>query len=199
VGNETFESEIVKVAEIGYRVQLTRGVSFSATAFRHEYPNLRSIDLSPAFRPIFANTIEGSTQGIEAWGSYRVSPQWRLTGGFVDQRNHRNVIPGQRDLGGLASLGNDPKRTALLRSAWDITPRHDLDLTARHVSELGDGVLPGYTVLDARIGWRPLPGLQLSLVVQNAFDRNYAEWGAAPAARALLERSVLLKAEWRPR
>jgi iron complex outermembrane receptor protein len=199
VSNETFAAEVVKVAEIGYRGQLSTELSFSATAFHHEYPNLRSVDLSPALRPVFANTIEGHTDGVEAWGSYRVMPKWRLTGGWVEQRQRRNVIAGQRDLGGLALLGTDPKRTAQLRSAWDITPRHEIDFAVRHVGELGDGVVPAYTVADARIGWRPIRGLELSLVVQNLFDRDYSEWGAAPAARALLERTFLLKAEWKPR
>jgi len=85
----------------------------------------------------------------------------------------------------------------MLRSSWDITPRHDLDLALRHVGELGNGVLPAYTVLDLRVGWRPMRGLELSLVVQNALDRDYSEWGGAPSARALLERSVLLKAAWK--
>jgi iron complex outermembrane receptor protein len=199
VANETFESEIVKVAEIGYRTQVSAEASFSATIFHHEYPNLRSVDLSSSFRPVFANTLEGHTDGIEAWGSYRISPRWRLIGGFVEQRHKRNVIAGQRDLGGLASLGTDPQRTAQLRSAWDITPRHEADFTVRHVGPLGDGQVPGYTVVDARLGWRPVRGLELSLVVQNAFDRDYSEWGATPGARALLDRTFLLKAEWKPR
>jgi len=108
------------------------------------------------------------------------------------------VIPGQRDLGGMASLGVDPKRTALLRSSWDVTPRHLIDLSLRHSGELGNGVVPGYTVFDARFGWRPTRALELSLAVQNALDRDYSEWGSTPAARALLARAFFLQLSWRP-
>jgi iron complex outermembrane receptor protein len=197
VGNETFESEIAKVAELGYRAQLSDALSLSVTAFHHDYPNLRSVDLTPNFRPTFANTIEGKLDGVEAWASYRVDATWRLSGGFVAMNERLKVIPGRRDLGGLASLGTDPKRTALLRSGWDITPHHELDLALRHVGELGTGVVPAYTVLDARFGWRISPALELSIAVQNAFDRAYTEWGAAPNARALLERNVFVKLAWK--
>ena len=197
VANETFESEVARVVELGYRAQLSAELSLSATVFHHDYPNLRSVDLSPALQPAFANTIEGKTSGVEAWASYRVTPKWRLSGGLVEIHHRRSVIPGQRDLGGLASLGTDPKRTALLRSTWDFSPRHGLDLALRHVGELGAGVVPAYTVLDARLGWRPRPGLEISFVVNNAFDRDYSEWGAAPGSRAVLERSFLVRAVWR--
>ena len=196
LGNDTFASEIAKVAELGYRAQLSPDASFSATLFHHEYPNLRSV--APLGAQLsFANDIEGKTNGIEVWGSYRVTPAWRLTAGLVEMHHRRTVISGRRDLGGMASLGTDPKRTAQLRSAWDFSERFGFDLAVRHVGELGAGVVPAYTVLDARLGWRPRPGLELSFIVRNALDRDYSEWGAAPTSRALLERNFMLRAVWR--
>ncbi len=196
-GNDTFDSEVANVAELGYRAQLSDGLSFSATAFHHRYPNLRSIAFSAAGTPIFANDIEGRMSGLEAWASWRVTRGWRLSGGGVLMNRHLEVVSGRRDLGGIVSLGTDPKRTALLRSGWDMTPRHELDLTLRHVGPLGNGVVPAYTVLDARLGWRLVPDVELSLAVQNAFDRKYSEWGAVPASRALLERNAFMKVTWR--
>lgn len=194
MGNDTFESEIANVAEAGYRAQLSAAGSFSITAFHHDFPNLRS--LSPPGRTL-ANNIEGRTSGVEWWGSYRLSPGWRLSGGATLMSHRRQVKPGQVDLGGLASLGNDPKRTAQLRSSWDLGARHEIDVAVRHASALPNPALPAYTVVDARLGWRFSPALELALEVQNLLDHKYSEFGLA-ANRALLERSVFLRVRWRP-
>jgi iron complex outermembrane recepter protein len=196
-GNDTFKSEIANVFELGYRGQLTPSASLSLTAFHHDFRDLRSIELSPEGLRILANGIDGRTTGIEGWGDYRFTASWRLTGGFVLMNERRTVKPGHIDLGGLPALGNDPRRTAMLRSLWDFAPRHEFDLTWRYVSELPNPVVPSYSVVDARIGWRVSKSLDLSLLVQNAFDRKYSEFGA-PDARAVLERSYFLKVTWTP-
>ena len=196
VGSETFDAEVANVAELGYRAQLTPRTSFSATAFHHDYPNLRSIRLTAA-GPTFANDIEGTVSGIEAWGSMRFTPAWRIAGGFVFQDVELKVKAGQVDLGGMSSLGNDPKRKALLRSSWDVTSSIEADLAVRHVGRLPNPFVPSYTVVDARIGWRPSRSLDISLVVQNALDKEHAEWGA-PASRTVFERTVMLRAAYRP-
>ncbi len=197
IANETFDSEVLKAAEVGYRAQANADLSYSATAFYHEYPNLRGVDLNGNFQPVFANTLEGRSHGLEAWGSYRAAPAWRLSGGFVAMSSTIKVIAGARDLGGRAALGDDPKRTALLRSSWDLTPRHALDLALRHVSALPLSGVPAYTTLDARIGWRVSRALELSVAAQNLLDRDHAEWGSA-GARAAQERAFFVKLAWRP-
>jgi iron complex outermembrane receptor protein len=191
VGSPIFESEIANVVEIGYRAQLTDGVSLSATAFHHDYPNLRSIRIVSG-APSFANDIEGRMQGIEAWGSWRVSPSWRLSGGLVAQDIERKVKGGAVDLGGLASLGNDAERWASVRSNWSPTSAIDVDLAVRHVGRL-QSVVPGYTAVDVRLAWRPWRNLELSLTAQNAADREYYEW----SNRVLNERNVFVKLTWR--
>jgi iron complex outermembrane receptor protein len=195
-GNDTFRSEIANVLELGYRAQVSADASFSLTAFHHEFSRLRSIELSPEGLRVIANGIEGRLTGIEGWGSYRVVPSWKLTGGFVVLDQKLTVSEGHVDLGGLPALGNDPKNMVKLRSAWDITPRHEFDLSARYVGALPNPAVPAYAVVDARLGWRVSKSLELSLTVQNAFDRNYAEFGA-PATRAMFERNFFVKATWK--
>ena len=196
VGNETFESEVANVAELGYRVQLSAMASFSATLFYHRYPNLRSIAPTAAGL-VFANDIEGTVRGLEAWGSWRLSPALRLSGGFVVQDVDMAVKSGAIDLGGIPQLGNDPSNKALARASWDITRRHEMDLTVRHVGKLPSPPVPAYTVVDLRVGWRPVPAVDLSLIVQNLLDKEHAEWGA-PANRASFDRSVMLRVTWKP-
>lgn len=192
MGNDTFQSEVAKVIEGGYRAQVTDAGSLSITAFHHVFPNLRSI--SPPGR-FLANGIEGRTTGIEGWASYRFNPGWRVSGGATFMNHTRKVKPGEVDLGGLPSLGNDPRRTGQLRMSWDATPRHEVDVAVRHASDLPNPSIPGYTVVDARVAWRLLPSLELAVEVKNLLDREYSEFGA-PANRAIFERAVFLRARW---
>jgi iron complex outermembrane receptor protein len=194
-GNESFQSEVANVAELGYRAQLTKSASLSLTAFHHRFPNLRSVEPTTA-GPTIANGIEGRLNGLEGWGSFRATPTLLLTGGFVVMDNNLKLRPGAVDTGGFGALGNDPKRTAMLRASWDFSARHDLDVTMRHVGALPDPAVPAYTVLDARLGWHVSKSLELALGVRNATDRKYAEFGSL-AARAVFERAVFFKAIWK--
>ncbi len=193
-GGAGFESEVANVVEIGYRAQISSAASFSITAFHHRFPNLRNIEASAA-GPIIGNGVDGRTTGIEGWGNYWLGPGWRLAGGFVAMNQDLRVKPGLPQIGGFSSIGNDPRRSAQLRSSWDLTPRHELDIAVRYVGRLPDPAVPGYTVADARFGWRIRKGLEVSLVAQNLFDRKYSEFGTL-ANRAELERSFFVKVLW---
>ncbi|MBC7803075.1 MAG: TonB-dependent receptor [Candidatus Parcubacteria bacterium] len=194
-GGPGFESEIAYVAEIGYRAQPFANLSFSITAFHRDFDRLRSTEPSPA-GPVFANKIEGRTDGLEAWGTFSVSRSWRLNAGYSQQTQKRRLVDGSTNVAGLAALGNDPNYWWLLRSSWDFGPRHELDVTIRRVGGLPNPVVPPYTAVDARMGWRIVPGVELSLTAQNLFDRRHPEWGVAPG-RPEFERAVFAKVLWR--
>jgi iron complex outermembrane recepter protein len=195
IGNDTFMAEIANVAELGYRTQLSDRSSLSLTAFHHRYPNLRSVEpATPA--PTFGNGIKARTSGLEGWGTWRVTTSWRLDGGFVLLREHFEVKPDSRDLGGASQLANDPRQTAQLRSSWDIVRAVEVDVAARYMGKLPNPVVPAYTVVDARIGWRVTRDFDLSLVLQNALDREHAEAGTEPT-RAVFGRTYLIKAQWK--
>ena len=54
---------------------------------------------------------------------------------------------------------------------------------------------PAYTAVDARIGWRPVPKLELSLIGRNLTDGRHVEFGMDPFfTPADVRRTVLLKA-----
>lgn len=55
--------------------------------------------------------------------------------------------------------------------------------------------LPGYAALDARFGWRVSPTLDVSLVVNNAFDKEHAEFSGNGAQ---IGREWLVKLTWSP-
>ena len=195
-GGPNFRSEVSNVLELGYRAQASRTLSYSITAFHHDHDRLRSFEVQPG-GAVLANRMEGTTKGVEAWGSYRVTPAWRLDAGWVEMRQSLRAEPGSTSTVAAAGLGNDPRRWITLRSSFDVTPRHELDVMARYVGELPNPQVPSYTAVDARLGWKVTRELQLSLLLQNLFDRGHPEWGAA-AARAEYRRGVFFKVLWRP-
>jgi iron complex outermembrane recepter protein len=46
---------------------------------------------------------------------------------------------------------------------------------ARYTSAANDAQVPGYTVVDANLGWQVLPDVRLGLQLNNLFDRQYAQ------------------------
>ena len=191
--NPDFVSEIANVAEIGYRGNIAPTMSLSVTAFLHRFTKLRTLEPAGA-QLVFANGGEGRVRGVEAWGDYRPSSTWRLVWGLTWMQQESTLEPGRVNLTDNA-LGNNPRRTASLRSQWNLTRSVELDLHARYVSDLPNPATPDYTELGARLGWRASKDLELSLVVNNAADHEHAEFGP-PAARAVFGRSWLAKAVW---
>jgi iron complex outermembrane receptor protein len=57
-------------------------------------------------------------------------------------------------------------------------------------------VVPAYTAVDVRWGWRASRRLEVSLNVQNLLDARHVEFGA-PAAASQLRRGAWLKLQWR--
>src|SRR3569623_1416044 len=74
-GGPNFHSEVSNVYELGYRLQPADDkYSFSATAFYHQHDGLRSFDPGPGgFGGELENNIDGHTDGVEVWGSNRVT------------------------------------------------------------------------------------------------------------------------------
>ena len=194
VNNDSFESEVANVAEVGYRANVSRMMTLSLTAFHHRFTALRTLEPAAAGSFMLANGGEGRVTGLEGWGDLRPSSAWRIAWGFTLMRDRFELAPGRVNLT-ENPLGNNPRRTASLRSQWNVGPRVELDLMLRYVSRLPNPEVPPYTELNARIGWRAMRNLELSLAATNVLDREHPEFGV-PNARAVFERAVLAKAEW---
>ena len=114
----------------------------------------------------------------------------------MHQRQNYQASPGTAPLGGVATLGNDPRNRWTVGSSMDLGANMELDLHLRHVSTLPSPVVPSYTALDARWGWHVRPDLELSLTLRGLGQSSHPEWGS-PANRVEFDRSAVLKAVWR--
>lgn len=194
-GGREVRSEVADVFEIGYRGQPAHGLSYSVTAFHAEYDHLRTQEIAPSGTFLtFANEMEGKATGIESWGAYQATPDWRLSAGFTALNVRFRLKPGSNDARAPNAAGNDPEHTWHLRSTLSIAPDRELDVIARYVAELENRAVPSYTALDARFGWKLRPGLELSIVGQNLLG-SHAEYGSV-ATRSEILRSVFVKLLW---
>jgi iron complex outermembrane receptor protein len=193
-GGPNVRSEIAKVFEVGYRGQPTPRSTLSVTVFRANYNHLRSQEVDPSRTfVVFGNGMQGSTQGIEAWGSWQAAARWRLSAGVATLHKKLWLKPGSNDSAGLrAALGQDPRERWQLRSSLDLPRDVALDATVRRVSALTNPGVPDYTALDFRLAWRPQRGWELSMTAQNLLDSGHGEFTSV-TTRSDFGRSVVFK------
>jgi iron complex outermembrane receptor protein len=194
-GGPRVRSEVAKLVELGYRGQPAAGVSYSVTAFHNTYEHLRTQELLPSGTEVaFANLMEGQASGIEAWGSYQATSRWRLSAGLTALHETMRLLPGSNDQAGPGTVGFDPAQTVQLRSSYSLDDAREFELALRNVGALGTGPVPGYTALDARLGWRLGRGLALSVSGQN-LNGAHAEYGEV-GTRIEVPRTVAVTLVW---
>lgn len=189
----TFQSEKLTAYELGYRARPARNLNLSVTAFHHDYTDLRTVAPDPAtILPLrFANGGEGHSSGIEAWGSYEVSPRWRLDLGVVTLDKEFRLKPGEIDIASLASVGDDPSWQVLLNSRAQLTDRLELDVHLRAVDELSASGVEDYVEADVRLGWRFDNGVEMALTGSDLLNDTRLEAGD-PGRQRVLGRSAAL-------
>jgi iron complex outermembrane receptor protein len=195
-GNSTFRSEVADVVELGYRAQPAAAISYSVTVFHAIYDHLRSLERRPGGPWVIGNLMAGSTSGVEAWGTYRVTPTWRLAAGLSATGDSLRLKPGSTDPNGVSGAGNDPAHAWQLRSSWDLAAGREFDATLRHVAALPAPSVPAYTALDLRYGWTLRRGMDISLTAQNLLSGKHAEFGD-PATRSELAPAAFIRLRWK--
>src|SRR6266571_2388712 len=174
-GGPDFVSEVVKVFEVGYRAQPSPHATYSISLFHNIYDELRSVEPIPGGDTVLGNKMEGTGDGIEAWGNYQAAKNWRLSAGGFFLRQRLRLKPDSGDTLGVGAAADDPKRQFMLRSSLDLPDNVELDVGVRYVAALPDPSVPAYTAVDVRCAWRLQRELELSVVGQNLFKPSHAE------------------------
>ena len=104
--------------------------------------------------------------------------------------------PGSTDTTRGSNESNDSEHQLSLRSSLDLPGHWELDAAFRYVSHIDNQQVPAYGELDVRLGWRPSPELEFSIVGQNLLHQDHVEFGAL-LTRAEIERGVFAKILWR--
>lgn len=194
-GNSGFETEKVNAYEIGYRGRHADRLTYSISVFHNDYDDLKTVELVPNPQLLelrWDNLQAGRTWGVEGWAKWCVTSWWRLSPGFRTLRKNLHYKSGATGLLSQNQSGNDPEHQALLSSSMDIGRTGYFELALRHVGELPEPALGSYRELNASIGMKPWPGLQVSLSGFNLLRDEHQEYPGAE----LIGRNVVAQLRW---
>jgi len=93
--------------------------------------------------------------------------------------------------------GLSPRHQVDLQSSLDLPRGVSVDWFLRYSSELRAGPVPAYATSNVRVGWHPLPQLEVALVGQNLHQPRHLEWAAGDAS-VLVRRTAHVAVVWRP-
>ena len=208
-GNDNVVSEEMVAREIGYRSQLSPDVNVDVTAFYNTYDNLVTLEQNPlAFMPVpllarrFDNLMTGKTYGVELAGNWQVAPNWRLKGSYSWLQ--MKLTPKAGGSGELAfgGEGSKARQVVQLHSLHNLSHNLELDANLYVVDKLpalgpaSASSVKAYARLDLRMGWKPSPGLELSLTARNVLSKRHAEFVGDDVTASSIPRSVLAQLRW---
>jgi iron complex outermembrane receptor protein len=198
-GSMDFETEKVLAYETGYRAGLGRRVSIDLVAYTNVYSDLRSEEFpaAPGQPVVLANLMNARTWGTDLSATVSPLANWRVHTSYTYLHETVTFDPGSRDVTNGVNEYNDPSHVFKLRSNLDLPGRIEFDGFLRRVGRLPHPVVPGYAELDLRLGWRPAPSWDLSLIGQNLLHAHHPEFQLASPTREEFQRGVAVRAQWR--
>jgi iron complex outermembrane receptor protein len=191
-GGSDFDSEKLVAYELGYRVRPLENLTVSLAGFYNDYDQIRSLDTNTF---VLGNNNRAQEWGLEISSQIQPASWWRLRGGYTFLEKNVEVEPGAADLNRGRAEGNDPEQQFMLQSMFDLPGDVDLGFNVRYIDRLPSPPVSAYFSFDVRVAWRPVDGVEISIVGQNLWDAQHAEFGA-PATRQEIPRSVYGKVTW---
>jgi iron complex outermembrane receptor protein len=200
---------MVTTYEMGYRLKPLDNASLDLAAFYNDGTGLLNADFASqgfALTPvphIIQNMIMGNfanarAYGWELAGEWQPTQGWRLRGSYAYWNGNAVQDGMDRALTNLNVMGQVPHNQFTIRSSADLPGDLETDITLRYVGPLSYTPIGAYTAVDARLGWRPIESLDLSLVGRNLIGPPHTEFSAPsdvlPSVAARLGRTVFAKA-----
>lgn len=182
VGNPGFLPEEIVSLEAGWRTRIGPRLASDLAIYRNRYRRLDSIEYVPATGQVsYFNHGRGSTEGLEWSLDWQASEDWQLRGGLTFYREDLSFAqPPASSAAVLALQDSFPNRQMFVRSLWDISAAHRLDLTVRGVGPLKRDHVPGYVTADLRWNWKLDRRLEFSLIGRNLGGPAHREIGDQP-------------------
>ena len=198
-GSDDFDTEKVNAYESGYRAELSRRASVDLAAYTNVYDDLRSEEFpTSAGQPVrLANLMNARTWGSDLSATLLPVAQWRLHASYTYLHEDITFDPASNDLTKGFNEYNDPSHIFSLRSSVDLPHRLELDAFLRRITALPHPVVPGYSELDARVGWHVTPALEMSLVGQNLLHAHHPEFQLSSPTREEYQRGAYVRFMWR--
>ncbi len=211
-GNPNFESEHGVAYELGYRAQPSLRLSVGATAFINTYTDLETIEPLPPFTnskfipPVLiipmqlSNKMNGTTEGLEVYGNWKVNRLWTLSPGYSFLHMGLRLDSTSLDTVSVADAeGSNPGNQAQLRSHVEVFHGLSWDANAYFVGRLTAQAVPSYTRIDTQLAWKISERVTLSAVGQNLLKDHHLEFNDAfqEVNSSQVKRSAYAKLTWR--
>jgi iron complex outermembrane receptor protein len=208
--NTSFAPEQLNGYEAGYRRLLRQNLYVDVASFMNRYHNLFSEEFAgPAyletdFAPLhlliplqFRNGLYGKTAGYEISPEWRPKEGWRLRGSWSYLQMHLHPAPGSGDLGTWPTIeGSSPRNQIELESDYDVSKTVQFDVQYRFISALPAEKVAAYSSMDARLGWRIRPAVDVSLVGQNLLQPWHVESDGDVNTLVGIGRSGYIRLTW---
>jgi iron complex outermembrane recepter protein len=177
-GGPDFVSEKAYAFELGYRLQPNTRSAFSISTYYTVYDDIYSLEPLPetlTFR--VQNGSEGNMWGVEFAGTYQVSDDWRLRGGYTYFDKKLQAKAGHTF--NPDYLSNDVKHSALLQSIVSLPFHLNFNLTGRYLDNIYQTVataaVPAYFTFDAALSM-VIKQVEVSVVGQNLAQKRHTEF-----------------------
>ena len=181
VGNKDLEAYYAYVYELGYRRQLSQTLVADLTVFLSDYRNTRQ----------GSDFGTDDIYGFEGYLKYQPLERMRMELGYAYHAGRVELRGGKQDLNDL------PKHSISSRISWDPTETVELDALINYVDDLeslnGNADVGDYTRVDLRIGWRPAPQWDVSLLLTNLLDDVHSEARDSQRVNTGVNRGAMLK------
>ncbi len=211
LGNRNVRAEVLLAYELGYRFMPLKSLSLDAALFYHDFQNLQSNELRPPVfhgsyveQPlVFANQRQAGLYGFELAATWHPMAWLRgdLAYSFLKTR-----LDFSKESDVTPQAAKSPRHQVSLRTRMNLNAETDFDLWFRYVGKSKaittffrkEAQISRYFTLDARIAWRPLQNLEVSLTGQNLLSAHHLEYVQESFTLPTeVQRGVYGKVEWR--
>mgnify|MGYP001336656060 CR=1 FL=1 len=205
IGNRQLAPESLLAYELGFRADLSETISLDISTFYNQYhdiignmPGTPFVENGTQLYPYyFTNLNDYESGGGEFSLQWQPREWWKIKGGYAYIRFLGDAVEDS------LAVKATPAHQATLRSMLALGRNVDFDLWARYVGAnrypmfTDTALIPAYVTLDARLAWRPMAGVELSLVGHNLLEQRHLETITdLTVVRHEVERTVYAKATW---
>jgi catecholate siderophore receptor len=168
------EPERFRNYELGAKWDVRPSLALTAAAYRLDRTNTRSTDPNDPTRIV--QTGRQRTNGFELGILGRITPSWKIAGGYANQDAFVTSATTAARAG--AQVAQVPRHTFSLWNNYQLRPRIGVGLAVFHRTDMyaaidNTVVLPGYTEVDAAAYFTVSRNVRLQANVENLLNRTY--------------------------
>lgn len=186
MGSHRFDSEKLNAYELGYRVQPMNTLSFDLATFYNDYNSLVTNSVGGVTSSVFmggasyfvipvkpVNGNQARAYGVELAAHWDPASYWKLDGSYTFLDFQRK----KADQLGFTLANASPPQQFNVRSTLLLPHDVELNNSFYYVDSLRNQRVPDYVRADVRLAWKPIEGIEVSLVGQNLLDPAHQEFG----------------------